>query len=94
MVRGKIEPRTLDVGALEFLSKNIGQDAPPKRSHDYLREVEIRRFEGCTVNFQLLDYLTKTAVKREKLIISPLTSMEQRARKYNRLEAKLPLVLL
>ncbi|RXH81162.1 hypothetical protein DVH24_005076 [Malus domestica] len=46
------------------------------------------------LNFQLLDYLTKTAVKREKLIISPLKSMEQRARKYNRLEAKMPLVLL
>lgn len=45
-------------------------------------------------NFQLLDYLTKTAVKREKIVTSPLKSVERRGRKYDRLKAKHPLVLL
>lgn len=57
---------------------------------------EKSKLEGLRVtdNFQLLDYLTITAVKRELIVTSPLKSVERRGRKYDRLKAKHPLVLL
>ncbi|KAM1432078.1 hypothetical protein FF1_014270 [Malus domestica] len=84
----------LNVISIQEHLRNEKKDTPPKCSHDHLREVEIRGFEGCPVNFQLLDYLTKTAVKRENIVTSPLKSVERRGRKYDGLKAKHPLVLL